>query len=85
MIEAIEESVPKPIKLAKIEIRRPTKTWSKQELQLLKEFVNVPTEQLIKDKTFGERSKGSIDGRKTLIRKEYSIKPLPRIYRIYHT
>lgn len=81
VVKALKESIPKPVKVS---LTRKWYHWTDEELVLLRDMVNVPTDSLIKDKVFGERTKSSINVCKTIIRKQYNIKPLPRNYRIYH-
>lgn len=81
VVKALKQSIARPVK---IRLKRSQKFWQQAEIDLLKSLVNVPTDELIRDKVFGERTKPSINHRKTMIRQQYNIKPLQRNMRIYH-
>ena len=63
---------------------QPHYKWTLEEKELLLTLLDIPTQQIVLQGLFNKRTYSSIDCQKSILRKEYGIKPKKRDMRIYH-
>ena len=84
------EPVLKPVGIRKYRypkprsINQPHYKWTEEDIALLIKLIDVPISELVIKGVFGEHTHSAIGTRKTILRKQYGLKPKYRNMRIYH-